>query len=180
MEGRARPIPPADPTSSALAGSVSLAETTRKRRVRRCVKRVIIKLFINDSFYLMKCSQICAKSIPVFTDASSAPCNVANSQDTLHVLAALRKIFPPKSNIIISTDTDAISAKAKTQFSDHWVPPASSDSFASSDANELSASGLGGPRVFVSAIFDPGQVTLVHSLREHISMDAWLVARPIQ
>ncbi len=30
MEGRARPIPPADPTSSAPAGSVSLAETTRK------------------------------------------------------------------------------------------------------------------------------------------------------
>ena len=56
MEGRAHPIPPANPTSSAPAGSVSLAETTRKQRVRRCVKRVIIKLFINDSFYLMKCS----------------------------------------------------------------------------------------------------------------------------
>ena len=28
MEGRTRPIPPADPTSSALAGSVSLAKTT--------------------------------------------------------------------------------------------------------------------------------------------------------
>ena len=56
MEGRARPILPADPTLSALAGSVSLAETTQKQRVRRCVKRVIIELFINDSFYLMKCS----------------------------------------------------------------------------------------------------------------------------
>jgi hypothetical protein len=52
------------------------------------------------------------KSIPVFTDAS-APCNVADSQNTLHVLAALRKFFPPKFNIIISTDMDAISAKAK-------------------------------------------------------------------
>jgi hypothetical protein len=56
MEGRARPIPPANPTLSAPASSVSLAETTQKRRVRRCVKRVINKLFINDSFYLMKCS----------------------------------------------------------------------------------------------------------------------------
>ncbi len=56
MEGRVRPIPPADPTSSVPAGSVSLAETTQKRRVRPCVKRVIIKLTINDSFYLMKCS----------------------------------------------------------------------------------------------------------------------------
>jgi hypothetical protein len=74
------------------------------------------------------------KSIPVFTDAS-APCNIAYSQDTLHVLAALRKFFPPKSNIIISTDTDAISAKTKTRFSDRWVPPASSDSSASSNAN---------------------------------------------
>ncbi len=55
MEGRAHLIPPADPTLSALAGSVSLAETTRKRWVQQCVKRVIIKLFINDSFYLKKC-----------------------------------------------------------------------------------------------------------------------------
>ncbi len=82
------------------------------------------------------------KSIPIFTYAS-APCNVADSQDTLHVLAALRKFFPPKSNIIISTDTDAISAKAKTQFSDPWVPPASSDSSASSDANDYQHQVLG-------------------------------------
>jgi hypothetical protein len=75
------------------------------------------------------------KSIPVFTDAS-ALCNIADSQDTLHVLAALKKFFPPKSNIIISTDTDAVFAKAKTQFSDCWVPPASSDSSASSNADD--------------------------------------------
>ncbi len=74
------------------------------------------------------------KSIPVFADAS-APCNIADSQDTLHVLASLKKFFPPKFNIIISMDTDAISAKAKDQFSDRWVLPASSDSSASSDAN---------------------------------------------
>ena len=48
MEERARPIPPANPTSSAPAGSVSLAETTQKRRVRQCVNSVIINLFIND------------------------------------------------------------------------------------------------------------------------------------
>jgi hypothetical protein len=56
MEERARPIPPANPTSSAPAGSVSLAETTPKRRVRQCVNSAIINLFINDSFHLMKCS----------------------------------------------------------------------------------------------------------------------------
>jgi hypothetical protein len=56
MEERACPIPPADPTSSAPAGSVSLAETTRKQRVQQCVNSVIINLFINDSFHLMKCS----------------------------------------------------------------------------------------------------------------------------
>jgi hypothetical protein len=56
MEGRVHPILPADPTLSSPAGSISLAKTTQKRRVRRCVKCVIIKLFINDSFHLMKCS----------------------------------------------------------------------------------------------------------------------------
>jgi hypothetical protein len=56
MEGRARSIPPADPTLSSPAGSVSLDETTRKLRVWQCVKHVIIKLFINDSFHLMKYS----------------------------------------------------------------------------------------------------------------------------
>jgi hypothetical protein len=56
MEGRVRLIPPVYPTSSAPTGSVFLAKTTRKRWVRQCVKGVIIKLFINDSFYLMKCS----------------------------------------------------------------------------------------------------------------------------
>jgi hypothetical protein len=82
------------------------------------------------------------KSIPVFTDAT-APCNVADSQDTLHILASLKKFFPPKSNIIISTDKDAISAQAKTQFSDRWVPLASSDSSASSDANDYQHQVLG-------------------------------------
>jgi hypothetical protein len=56
MEERACPIPPADPTSSALAGSISLAVTTRMRRAQQCVNSVIINLFINDSFHLMKCS----------------------------------------------------------------------------------------------------------------------------
>jgi hypothetical protein len=56
MEERARPIPPADPTLSAPAGLISLAKTTRKRRVRQCVNSVIINFFINDSFHLMKCS----------------------------------------------------------------------------------------------------------------------------
>jgi hypothetical protein len=82
------------------------------------------------------------KSIPVFTNVS-APCYVADSQNTLHVLAALRKFFPPKSNIIISMDTDVISAKAKTQFSNRWVPPAFSDSSASSDANDYQHQVLG-------------------------------------
>jgi hypothetical protein len=56
MEERACPIPLADPTLSALAGLVSLAETTQKQRVRQCLNSVIINLFIDDSFHLMKCS----------------------------------------------------------------------------------------------------------------------------
>jgi hypothetical protein len=56
MEERARPIPPANPTSSTPAGLVSLAKTTQKRWVRQCVNSDIIKLFINDLFHLMKCS----------------------------------------------------------------------------------------------------------------------------
>jgi hypothetical protein len=54
MEGRVRLIPPTNPTLPAPASSVSLAETTQKRRVRQCVNSVIINLFINDSFHLMK------------------------------------------------------------------------------------------------------------------------------
>jgi hypothetical protein len=49
-EGRVHPILPADPMSSTLAGSVSLAETTQKQWVWRCVNSVIINLFINDLF----------------------------------------------------------------------------------------------------------------------------------
>jgi hypothetical protein len=56
MEERARPILPANPTLSAPAGSVSLAETTPKQWVQQCVNSAIINLFINDSFHLMKCS----------------------------------------------------------------------------------------------------------------------------
>jgi hypothetical protein len=64
-EGRAHLIPPADPTLSTPAGSVSLAETTQKRWVRRCVNSVIINLFINDSFHLMKCSYFWLKRLEV-------------------------------------------------------------------------------------------------------------------
>ena len=59
MEERACPITPANPMLSEPDGSVSMAETTQKRRVRQCVNSVIIYLFINDSFHLMKCSSFC-------------------------------------------------------------------------------------------------------------------------
>ncbi len=76
------------------------------------------------------------KSIPVFTDPN-APCNAANSRDTLHVLASLRKLFTPTSAIPLSSDrTGAIPSKAKTRFNERWVPPTSSDYSASSDAND--------------------------------------------
>jgi hypothetical protein len=54
------------------------------------------------------------KSIPVFTDPN-APCNAADSQDTLHVLASLWKLFSPTSAIPLSSDpTGTIPSKAKT------------------------------------------------------------------
>ena len=40
------------------------------------------------------------KSIPVFT-AAPAPCNVRNTWDHLHVLAALGKLFPPGPMLIL-------------------------------------------------------------------------------
>jgi hypothetical protein len=83
------------------------------------------------------------KSIPVFTDPN-APCNAADSWDTLHILASLRKLFVPTSAIPLSSDrTGAIPSKARTQFNERWVPPISLDYSASSDANDYQHQVLG-------------------------------------
>ena len=77
------------------------------------------------------------ESIPVFTTAP-VPCNVHNTRN-LHVLAALGKLFPPRSNAHSSLDRATILAiNWTTQFSlmNRWIPPMSSDSSASSDAND--------------------------------------------
>ena len=55
------------------------------------------------------------ESIPVFMDAT-APCNVNDTQDHLHVLATLRKLIPSKSNVNNSANMAPISATKKTRF----------------------------------------------------------------
>jgi hypothetical protein len=99
------------------------------------------KHLLCDPFPIVfKCT---TKSIPVFTDPN-APCNAANSWDTLHVLASLRKLFAPTSAIPLSSDrTGPIPSKAKTWFNERWVPPISLDYSASSDANDYQHQVLG-------------------------------------
>ena len=88
------------------------------------------------------------KSIPVFT-ATPAPCNVQDTWDPLHVFAAFVlqwKLFPPRSNVNSSADPAPVSATIqKTQFSrtNRWIPPVSSDSSVSLDANDYQHQILG-------------------------------------
>jgi hypothetical protein len=69
------------------------------------------------------------KSIPVFGNPN-APCNTATSPDPLTVLASLRELI-------------VRNARAKMRFNERWVPPTSSDSSASSDANDYQHQVLG-------------------------------------
>ena len=87
------------------------------------------------------------KSIPVFT-AASAPCNVRDTRDALHVLASLalqRKLFPPRSDSHSSSDraSSAISRTTRFSLTNRWIPPVSSDSSASSDTNDYHHQVLG-------------------------------------
>jgi hypothetical protein len=88
------------------------------------------------------------KSTPVFT-AAPAPCNVQDTWDPLQVLAALAlqwKLFPPRSNAHSSSDRATVSTTNQTaQFSLTicWIPPVSSDSSVSSDANDYHHQVLG-------------------------------------
>ena len=83
-----------------------------------------------------------SKSIPVFT-AAPAPCNVEHTRDVPHVLAALRKLFP-RSNDSSSADV-SVTTQKKTRFSltNPWIPPVSSDSSVSTDANDYQHQVLG-------------------------------------
>jgi hypothetical protein len=87
------------------------------------------------------------KSIPVFT-AASAPCNVRDTQDALHVLASLAlqwKLFPPRSGAHSSSDraSSAISRTTRFSLTNRWISPVSSDSSASSDTNDYHHQVLG-------------------------------------
>ena len=87
------------------------------------------------------------KSIPVFT-AASAPCNVRDTQDALQILASLAlqwKLFPPQSDSHSSSDRASSPISRRTRFSltNRWIPPVSSDSSASTDANDYQHQVLG-------------------------------------
>jgi hypothetical protein len=88
------------------------------------------------------------KSIPVFT-AAPAPCNVRNTRDAPHVLASLAlqwKLFPLRSDTHSPSDRATVSAINWTmQFSlaNCWIPPMSSDSSTSLDANDYHHQVLG-------------------------------------
>ena len=80
-----------------------------------------------------------SKSILVFL-VTGAPCNVNNLLDTLRILPSLRAIFPQNSD----KEKEAIHlSQSNVQFGDRWVPPVSSDSSASSDANDYHHQVLG-------------------------------------
>ena len=82
-----------------------------------------------------------SKSIPVFT-AAHAPCNVGDIQDATHVLAALRKLFP-RPNDTSSAGVSITSQKTRFALTNRWIPPVSSDSSASTDANDYHHQVLG-------------------------------------
>ena len=81
------------------------------------------------------------KSIPVFS-AAHAPCNVRGIQDATHVLAALRNLFP-RPNDTSSAGHSNTNQKTPFALTDRWIPPVSSDSSASTDANDYHHQVLG-------------------------------------
>ena len=81
------------------------------------------------------------KSIPVFT-AAPAPCNIGDTRDVPHVLAALRTLFP-RSHDTSSVDVSITTKRTRFSLADCWIPPMSSDSSASTDANDYQHQVLG-------------------------------------
>ncbi len=75
-----------------------------------------------------------SKSTPVFS-AAHAPCNVGDTQGATHVFAALRNLFP-RPNDTSSAGLLVKSQKTRFALTDRWIPPMSSDSSASTDAND--------------------------------------------
>jgi hypothetical protein len=82
-----------------------------------------------------------SKSIPVFS-ADHAPCNIRGIQDATHVLAALWNSFP-HPNDTSSAGHSNTSQKTRFALTDCWIPPVSSDSSASTDANDYHHQVLG-------------------------------------
>jgi hypothetical protein len=80
-----------------------------------------------------------SKSIPVFS-VTGAPCNVNNPSDTIRILDSLRTIFPCNSG---KEKGPIHPSRSKIRFGDRWVPPVSSDSSASSGANDYHHQVLG-------------------------------------
>jgi hypothetical protein len=75
-----------------------------------------------------------SKSIPVFT-AAHAPCNVGDIQVATHVLAVLWNLFPRPNDTSLA-GLSITSQKTRFALTDRWIPPVSSDSSASTDAND--------------------------------------------
>jgi len=82
-----------------------------------------------------------SKSIPVFS-AAHAPGNVHDIQDAHHVLATLRNLFPCPSDTLSAGHSNT-SQKTRFALTDRWIPPVSSDSSASTDANDYHHQVLG-------------------------------------
>ena len=82
-----------------------------------------------------------SKSIPVFS-ATQASSNVNHDRDTTHVLATLRKLFPHPADTS-SADPPVKSQKTRFALTNRWTPPVSSDSSASTDANDYQHQVLG-------------------------------------
>ena len=98
-------------------------------------KNLLCNLFLIDFKHA-------TKSIPVFT-AAPAPCNVGDTQDATHTLAALRKLFPRPNDHTSSTGHSITSQKTRFALTDRWIPPVSSDSSASMNANDYQHQVLG-------------------------------------
>jgi hypothetical protein len=82
-----------------------------------------------------------SKSIPVFS-AAHAPGNIHDIQDAHHVLATLWNLFPRPND---TSSVGHLNTSQKTRFAltDRWIPPVSSDSSASTDANDYHHQVLG-------------------------------------
>jgi hypothetical protein len=83
-----------------------------------------------------------SRSIPVFAAANAPPCNVGDTWDATHIFAALWNLFP-RPNDTSSMGHLITGQKTRFALTDRWIPPVSSDSSASTDANDYHHQVLG-------------------------------------